>query len=245
MSNKIALITGANKGIGFETARQLGKEGVTIIATARNRERGEKSVNELKKEGIDIEFLQLDVNKEADIQDAVSYIEKKYGHLDILINNAGIQIESENWAQNNSDSISDAILRETMDTNFFQVVKLTNALLPLIKKSANGRIVNLSSILGSLSMHANPDSPIYGSKLFAYNTSKAALNSYTIHLAAALANTGIKVNSAHPGWVKTDMGSDAAPMNTTDGAKTSVALALLADDGVTGKYIHLGNELPW
>ena len=136
-------------------------------------------------------------------------------------------------------------MRETLDTNFFNVVKLTNALLPLIRKSASGRIVNLSSILGSLSMHADPNSPIYGSKLFAYNTSKTALNSYTIHLAAALANTKIKVNSAHPGWVKTDMGSDAAPMNTIDGAKTSVALALLPEDGATGKYIHLGNELPW
>ena len=245
MSKKIALITGANKGIGFETARQLGKEGVTIIAAARNAEKGNYAVEELKKEGIDIEFLKLDVDNDADIRAAVEYITAKYGKLDILINNAGIQIESENWGTNNTEDISDKALRQTLDTNFFNVVKLTNALLPLIKKSEAGRIVNLSSILGSLALHANPSSPIYSSKLFAYDTSKTALNSYTIHLAAALSDTKIKVNSAHPGWVKTEMGTDAAPMEIADGAKTSVALALLNADGPTGKYIHLGNELPW
>lgn len=245
MSKKIALITGANKGIGFETARQLGKEGVTIIAAARNTEKGNHAVETLKKEGIDIEFLKLDVDKEADIKAAVDYITSKYGKLDILVNNAGIQVESENWGTNNTADISEKALRETLDTNFFNVVKLTNALLPLIKKSEAGRIVNLSSILGSLTLHADPNSPIYSSKLFAYDTSKTALNSYTIHLAAALADTKIKVNAAHPGWVKTDMGTDAAPMEITDGAKTSVALSLLNADGPTGKYIHLGNELPW
>ena len=245
MSKKIALITGANKGIGFETARQLGNEGVTILAAARNKEKGHYAVEQLKSEGIDIEFLQLDVDNDADIKAAVDFISSKYGKLDILINNAGIQVESENWGMNNSAEISETLLRQTLDTNFFNVVKLTNALLPLIRKSEAGRIVNLSSILGSLTLHADPSSPIYSSKLFAYDTSKTALNSYTIHLAAALADTNIKVNSAHPGWVKTDMGTDAAPMEIADGAKTSVALALLKADGPTGKYIHLGNELPW
>ena len=245
MSKKIALITGANKGIGFETARQLGNEGVTILAAARNKEKGHYAVEQLKSEGIDIEFLQLDVDNNADIKAAVDYISTKYGKLDILINNAAIQVESESWGINNTDSIGDTVLRQTLDTNFFNVVKLTNALLPLIRKSEAGRIVNLSSILGSLALHADPSSPIYSSKLFAYDTSKTALNSYTIHLAAALADTNIKVNSAHPGWVKTDMGTDAAPMEIADGAKTSVALALLKADGPTGKYIHMGNELPW
>ncbi len=245
MSKKIALITGANKGIGFETARQLGNEGVTIIAAARNKEKGNYAVEVLKKEGIDIEFLKLDIDNDADIKAAVDYIQSKYGKLDILVNNAGIQVESDNWGTNNTENISETVLRQTLDTNFFNVVKLTNALLPLIKKSEAGRIVNLSSILGSLTLHADASSPIYSSKLFAYDTSKTALNAYTIHLAAALADTKIKVNSAHPGWVKTDMGTDAAPMEIADGAKTSVALALLNADGPTGKYIHLGNELPW
>jgi NAD(P)-dependent dehydrogenase (short-subunit alcohol dehydrogenase family) len=245
-TKKIALITGANKGIGFETARQLGQKGVTILAAARNKEKGVAAVDALKKEGIDAEFIQLDVDNEKDIQFAYSFINNKYGKLDILVNNAGIQIESGNdWSANTSTDIAESALRETLDTNFFNVVKLTNTLLPLIRKSEAGRIVNLSSILGSLNLHSDPNSPIYGSKLFAYDTSKTALNSYTVHLAAALKGTPIKVNSAHPGWVKTDMGTDAAPMNVTDGAKTSVELALLDENGPSGKYIHLGQELPW
>lgn len=245
MSKKIALVTGANKGIGFETARQLGKEGITVIAASRNKEKGIKAVAQLVSEGIDAEFLELDVDNNTEIKFAYDYINNKYGKLDILINNAGIQVESNEWGINNTATIDEAALRATLDTNFFNVVKLTNTLLPLIRKSEAGRIVNLSSILGSLGLHSDPSSPIYGSKLFAYDTSKTALNSYTIHLAAALADTPIKVNSAHPGWVKTDMGSDAAPMEITDGAKTSVALALLGSDGPTGKYIHMGDELPW
>lgn len=245
MSNKIALITGANKGIGFETARQLGKEGVTIIAGARSKEKGETAVKQLQDEGITAEFLQLDVDNNADIKGAYDYINNKYGKLDILVNNAGIMIESGGFGTNNTTTISDKELHDTLDTNFFNVVKLTNTLLPLIRKSNAGRIVNLSSILGSLNLHSDASSPIYESKLFAYNTSKTALNSYTIHLAAALAGTSVKVNSVHPGWVKTDMGTDAAPMEITDGAKTSVALSLLDENGPTGKYMHLGDELPW
>lgn len=245
MSNKIALITGANKGIGFETARQLGKQGVTVIAAARNKENGAKAVEQLKAEGIDTVFLQLDVDNANDIQFAYDFIENRYGKLDILVNNAGIQVESDNWGINTADTIAEETLRKTFDTNFINVVKLTNKLLPLIRKSEAGRIVNLSSILGSLNLHADSSSPIYGSKLFAYDASKTALNAYTIHLAASLSGTKIKVNSAHPGWVKTDMGTDAAPMNVVEGAKTSVELALLGEDGPTGKYIHLGNELPW
>jgi NAD(P)-dependent dehydrogenase (short-subunit alcohol dehydrogenase family) len=245
MSKKVALITGANKGLGFETAKQLGKEGIAIIAASRNKERGEKAIAELKAAGIDAEYLQLDVDNAADIQQAYDYINNKYGKLDILVNNAGIMIEEGDWSTNTAATIKEETLQQTFSTNFFNVVQLTNTLLPLIKKSEAGRIVNLSSILGSLNLHADESSPIYGSKLFAYNSSKTALNAYTVHLAAALKGTPIKVNSVHPGWVKTDMGSDAAPMEIPDGAKTSVQLSLLGEDGPTGKYIHLGEELPW
>jgi NAD(P)-dependent dehydrogenase (short-subunit alcohol dehydrogenase family) len=245
MSKKIALITGANKGIGFETARQLGKEGVTIIAAARNREKGLQAVEDLKKEGVDAEYLQLDVDNNSDIKTTFDYIDKKYGKLDILVNNAGIMVEDGDFAFNSTITVSDQDLRQTLDTNFFNVVKLTNTLLPLLQKSEGGRIVNLSSILGSLNLHSDATSPIYASKKFAYNTSKTALNSYTVHLAAALSGTNVKVNSVHPGWVKTDMGTDAAPMEIADGAKTSVALSLLGANGPSGKYMHLGEELPW
>ncbi len=245
MSKKIALITGANKGLGFETAKQLGKENITIIAASRNKERGEKAVAALKAEGVDAEFLQLNVDSPTDITNAFDYINNKYGKLDILINNAGIIAEDGHFGSNTSTTITQEELSTTFATNFFNVVALTNTLLPLIKKSEAGRIVNLSSILGSLTLHADPASPIYGSKLFAYNSSKTALNAYTVHLAAALADTNIKVNSAHPGWVKTELGTDAAPMLVDEGAKTSVALSLLGNDGYTGKYVHLGQELPW
>jgi len=129
--------------------------------------------------------------------------------------------------------------------NASEVVALTRELLPLLRKSPAGRIVNLSSILGSNTLHADPKSPIADFKSFAYDASKTALNAYTIHLAWELKDTPIKVNAAHPGWVKTEMGTDAAPMEIPDGAKTSVALATIGADGPSGRFIHLGSELPW
>ena len=137
------------------------------------------------------------------------------------------------------------MLHETFDTNFFGAVELTQVLLPLIKKAPAGRIVNLSSILGSLALHADPSSPIYNAKAFAYDASKSALNAFTVHLAHELKDTKIKVNSAHPGWVKTDMGGEQAPLDIVTGAKTSVKLATLPDSGPTGAYIHLDQTLPW
>jgi NAD(P)-dependent dehydrogenase (short-subunit alcohol dehydrogenase family) len=122
---------------------------------------------------------------------------------------------------------------------------LTQKLLPLLKKSDAGRIVNMSSILGSQALHADPRSPIYDFKSLSYDASKAALNSFTIHLAHELKDTKIKVNSAHPGWVKTDMGTDAAPMEIPEGGKTGVALALLDESGPNGGFFHLGQPLPW
>lgn len=240
---KIALVTGANKGIGFETARQLAAQGLHVLLGARNQSLGQQAADELTAAGLSVEYLPLDVNNPAQVQAAYELIQQRFGHLDVLVNNAGIQIESDNWGDNTSTNIDEAVLRQTFDTNFFAVVRLTNTLLPLLEKSEAGRIINLSSILGSLTLHANPQSPIYDSKLFAYNASKTALNAYTVHLAHALAHTPIRVNAAHPGWVKTDMGSDAAPMNVVDGAKTTVQLA--GPDAPNGKYIHLGQELPW
>ena len=243
-SGRIALITGANKGIGFETARQLGQAGVTVLIGARDRAKADEAVATLKAEGIDAVGVQLDVTSPADIQAAAAFIQSNYGHLDILVNNAGINAEG-GFGLNNSETVSQAELRKTFDTNFFAVVELTQTLLPLLKRSPAGRIVNLSSILGSLTLHSNPSSPIAGSKSLAYNASKTALNAFTIHLADALKGTNVRVNSAHPGWVKTDMGGAGAPMEIVDGAKTSVALALAGADSPNGAYLHLGQPLPW
>ena len=244
-TKKIALITGANKGLGLEMARQLGQQGVTVLIAARDLSKGEIAVNKLKGEGIEAHPLELDVVDAGDIAAAAKYIGDKYGQLDILINNAGIMIEPGGFASNTTLEATPEILHQTFETNFFAVVALTQALMPLLKKAPAARIVNMSSILGSLTLHATPGSPIYDAKTFAYDASKAALNSFTIHLAHSLKDTKIKVNSAHPGWVKTDMGTDAAPMELPDGAKTGVALALLGEDGPTGGYFHMGKPLPW
>jgi NAD(P)-dependent dehydrogenase (short-subunit alcohol dehydrogenase family) len=146
---------------------------------------------------------------------------------------------------NSTETVSEEVLRQTFDTNFFSVVTLTQALLPLIRKSEAGRIVNVSSVMGSLSIHANPEAEIYGVKPFAYDASKTALNAFTVHLAQALADTPIKVNSAHPGWVKTDLGTEHAPLDVGVGAQTSVRLATLDADGPNGGYFHLEQTLPW
>ncbi len=241
---KVAFITGGNRGIGLETARQLGKQGVKVVIGSRDAEKGKSAAEKLRAEGADVDAIRFDITKPADYQEAYKYFDKNFGRLDILINNAGISKEPFG-APNNASSINQTTLREIFDTNFFGTIELTQVLLPLIKKAPEGRIVNLSSILGSLALHADPKSPIYDFKVLAYDASKAALNAFTVHLAHELRGTNVKVNSAHPGWVKTDMGTDAAPMEIPDGAKTSVALALLPASGPTGAFIHMGEALPW
>ena len=241
---KVAFITGANKGLGLETARQLGKLGIAVVIGSRDLEKGVAAAQKLKSEGTTAEAIRFDVTNPADYQAVYDFLDKHYGRLDILVNNAGIA--RENFLGGNQTSTTSAeVLHDTFDTNFFGAIQVTQTLLPLLRKSPAGRIVNLSSILGSLTLHATPGSPIYDAKAFAYDASKAALNSFTVHLAHELRDTKIKVNSAHPGWVKTDMGTDAAPMEIPDGAKTSVRLATLPADGPTGGYFHMNDALPW
>ncbi len=247
---KIAFITGANKGIGFETARGLGQLGIGVLLGCRDEAKGREAAERLAAEGVGkVEAVKFDVNRPEDHQAVFHLLDEKYGKLDILVNNAGVMLDSASFGApggfNSTPTVSLDVLRQTFETNFFGVVALTQVLLPLIKKAPAGRIVNLSSVLGSLTLHANPASPIYNSKAFAYDASKTALNAFTVHLAQALGDTRIKVNSAHPGWVKTDMGGDAAPLEVSEGGKTSVMLATLPDDGPTGGYFHMGEPLPW
>jgi NAD(P)-dependent dehydrogenase (short-subunit alcohol dehydrogenase family) len=243
-TKKIALITGANKGIGLETARQLGALGITVLLGSRDLGRGETAAKTLQGEGFDVRAVKIDVADYADHKAVAAWIEKEYGVLDILINNAGVLLDGHMGA-NDAIATPENLLRETFDVNFFAVIALTQTLLPLIRKSAAGRIVNLSSILGSNTFHATPGSPIYDKKQLAYDASKSALNAFTTHLAYALRGTKIKVNSAHPGWVKTDMGGAGAMLEIEDGAKTSVELATLSEDGPTSGYFHMGQALPW
>jgi len=224
-------------------ARQLGQAGVRVLLAARDPQRGEAAAAKLRGEGLDAQFLKLDVTDNGDRAAASAFLEEKFGRLDILINNAGIAAEA--LGSGKVSTTTEDVIRRTFDTNFFAPVALTQVLLPLLKKSDAGRIVNMSSILGSQTLHADAKSPIYDFKSLSYDASKAALNSFTIHLAYELKDTRIKVNSAHPGWVKTDMGTDAAPMEIPEGAKTGVELALLGDDGPTGGFFHLGKTVPW
>jgi NAD(P)-dependent dehydrogenase (short-subunit alcohol dehydrogenase family) len=247
---KVALITGANKGIGLETARGLGELGIAVVMASRDEAKGRAAADTLRAEGAKkVEAVRFDVTRPQDHREIARHLEARYGKLDILVNNAGVALEDADFGApggfNTTTRVTPEILRQVFETNFFAVVALTQALLPLIRKAPAGRIVNLSSILGSLTLHSDPSSGIYAKKAFAYDASKTALNAFTVHLAQELRGTKIKVNSAHPGWVKTDMGGSAAPLEVSEGGKTSVQLATLPDDGPTGGYFHLGQPLPW
>jgi len=242
---KIALVTGANRGIGFETARQLGREGIKVLLGSRSEEKGREAEEKLKNEGHDVELIRLDVDDPKTHQSAAKFIEATYGRLDILVNNAGILIDINGSGEPAPASkTSQDTFRKTFDTNFFNTIALTQTFLPLIKKSDAGRIVFLSSALGSLTWHSDPKSPIYNYKLPAYDISKTALNGYAVHLAHELRDTPIKVNAAHPGSVVTDMNVNGE-IPVDQGAKTSVALATLPADGYSGRLVYLGEELPW
>ena len=241
---KVAFITGANKGIGFETAKKLAEKGISVILGCRNLEKGKEAVDELSAMGLDTELIHYDAFDPEAPSKVYDYILQKYKKLDILINNAGVLL-SGNLFVTNSSTISDKDLKDTFQTNLFAVISLTQKLLPLIRKSNAGRIVNVSTILSSLTLHSAKDSPIAPAKELAYNASKTALNAFTIHLALELKDTNIKVNSGHPGWVKTDLGGPNAPMKVEDSYKTSLRLATLDDDGPTGGLFHETDSLPW
>jgi len=241
--NRIALVTGANRGIGLETARQLGRQGVTVLVGARDAARGELAASALRAEGIDARAVPLDVTDPESITAAARTVEQDFGRLDILVNNAAVLRDQGVPA---SEATADA-WRETFEANVFGLVTTAQAFVPLLKKSDAGRIVNLSSSLGSLTIVSDPASPVaawIGSGA-AYGASKAAVNMFTAHLARELADTPVKVNTIDPGWVKTDMGTDAALLEVEEGARTSVWAATLPADGPTGGFYHLGRQQPW
>jgi len=248
-TQKVAFITGANRGIGFETAKKLGKLGIFPVIGSRNEASGKDAVAKLKADGIKADSIVFDVTNKGDYTSAYNYFESKFGKLDILVNNAGVSLEGDPVASmstvNPTTGITEETLRGTMESNFFAQVFSTQVLLPLIRKSEAGRIVNVSSTLGSLTYHADPSSQIYAIQMFAYNTSKTALNSFTVHLAHELKDTAIKVNSIHPGWVQTELGGSAAPVTPADGADSSVRLATIPADGPTGGYFYLDDIIPW
>ncbi|MGI4831350.1 MAG: SDR family NAD(P)-dependent oxidoreductase [Janthinobacterium lividum] len=245
-SKKVALVTGANRGIGLETVRQLAAQGIEVFLGARTLQSAQQAAAELKASGAEgVHPIQLDVTKASDRIAAAEQIGSQFGHLDILINNAALGAPEGTLLVKLTSDTPEKELQDVFNTNVFSVLLLTHDLLPLLRKSDAGRIVNVSSTTGSLTMQANLDPMLAYTKRFAYNASKSALNMFTIHLAQELAETNIKVNSILPGWVKTELGTNLAPMSVEDGAKTSVQAALLDADGANGSFFHLGQQLPW
>jgi NAD(P)-dependent dehydrogenase (short-subunit alcohol dehydrogenase family) len=232
----VALITGANKGLGLEIARQLGQRGLVVVLGARDEAKGRAAAAALCQEKIDAYSVKLDVTSSDDVASLAGFFKEKFGRLDVLVNNAGV-------AERKADDL--ASFRRTFETNLFGVVAVTYALLPLLAESPAGRIVNQSSVLASLTSLQNKPYKYKGSVFPAYTASKAALNGFTVALASNTAGTALKVNAAHPGWVRTDLGGAAAPMSIPDGARTAVALATLPADGPSGQFFHLGEALPW
>jgi NAD(P)-dependent dehydrogenase (short-subunit alcohol dehydrogenase family) len=241
MAETIALVTGANKGIGKEISRQLAAKGIFVLMGARDRGRGEQAVADLRGQSLAVEFIPIDVTSQTSVESAAAEVQRRHGRLDILVNNAGVALD---WVP--ASELTVPAFQETFETNVFGLFRVTKALLPLLKKSQHGRIVNLSSGLGSLTRNADPNNTLgVRDMLLAYCSSKAALNMLTIHFAKELKSAGIKVNSANPGYTATDMNQHRGPRTVAQGAATPVRLALLPDDGPTGGVFSDDGPEPW
>jgi NAD(P)-dependent dehydrogenase (short-subunit alcohol dehydrogenase family) len=240
-SMKIALITGANKGIGFEVARQLGAAGCTVLLGARNRALGEAAAAKLKAEGLDVRFLAIDLADAESIASAAVTIGEEFGHLDILVNNAGVATPGDGPPSTTSLEAIDTTLR----INFLGSVAVTQAMLPLLRKAASARIVNVSSGLGSLTQNGDSNYSSVAVKFLGYSASKAALNMLTVQLAYELRDTPIKVNSADPGFTATDLNGHRGTQTIPEGSAETIRLALLPEDGPTGTYSDSKGIVPW
>ena len=240
-TTRIALVTGATRGIGLETVRQLAAAGVHTLLAGRDRGKAVEAALKLQADGLPVEAIALDVTDADSVLLAANQVRERHGRLDILVNNAGVFRDA--FDRTPSEQSLSA-WRDTFDTNLFGVIATTQAFLPLLQASDAGRIVNVSSLLGSLAEHQDPASAIYDYKVPAYNVSKTALNAWTVHLAHELRATPIKVNAIHPGSVKTDMNANG-DLDIETGAKSSVEMALLGADGPTGSFTHLGETLRW
>jgi NAD(P)-dependent dehydrogenase (short-subunit alcohol dehydrogenase family) len=237
----IALVTGANKGIGREIARQLVLRGMTVLVGARDPKRGAEAELGLRAERKgDARAVRLDLTDADTIDSATDFVGREYGRLDVLVNNAGIAIDDGPPSQ-----VSPERLRQTFETNLFGTVAVTQAMLPLLRRSDAGRIVNMSSGLGSLTLHRDPDWEHYSVKILAYNASKTALNAFTVHLAHELRDTPIKVNSADPGYVATDLNHHSGRRTVKQGAAIAVRLATLESNGPTGGFFDEEGAVPW
>jgi|SRR5450432_4106570 len=242
-TRKIALVTGANKGIGRAIAAQLAKTGMTVLLGARNAAAGEEAAAQLREDNdnLDVQFLHLDLVQPATIEAAAASIASRFQQLDVLVNNAAI-VDPADGPPGTANLNS---VKRILDTNFHGTLAVTQAMLPLLRKAEQARIVNLSSGLGSLEMNSDPKWGFADFKLIGYCASKAALNMMTVQLAYELRDTGIKVNAVSPGFVDTDMNQHRGTLTVEQGAAEPVRLALLASDGPTGGFFGEGGTYPW
>jgi NAD(P)-dependent dehydrogenase (short-subunit alcohol dehydrogenase family) len=241
MTKKVVFITGANKGIGYEVARQLAANEFIVLLGARNPQRGEAAANKLRAEG-EVYFVPIDVTDERSIAAAAEMVSKQWEKVDVLVNNAGIILELS--AKIRPAALELTMLKETFETNLFGAFAVIHHFLPLLKQSATAQIINVSSTLGSLMSMSDPNNMFYGSNALAYNTSKSALNAITVALAKDLASEQIRINSICPGWVKTDLGTDDAYRTVEQGATIIVKLAMM-EQPPTGKFLDDNGEVPW
>lgn len=245
---KLALITGGNRGLGYETARLLGENGFQVILGSRDSENGTVAANQLVRIGIDATSVPIDVTEERSVKTAAAEVGERFGRLDLLVNNAGVLPEATEPSDGGPANLE--LFRTTFETNLFGAVAVTREFLPLLERSDQGQIINVSTTMGSLQEQLNPESPYFGLVLPAYQGSKAALNGFTIALAKSLRETNIRVNSVCPGWIQTDLGGAdnraAAPMTAAQGAEIIVDMATTpAAHGTTGTFVDREGIVAW
>lgn len=230
---RVALVTGANRGIGFEICSQLGRAGYAVVLTARDPERGARAVELLRRDGVEAHFHPLDVTDSAAARQAAAFVAGELGRLDALVNNAAVSLDPEDALE----TVDLDVMRRTLEANFVGVLACCQAFLPMMRQQEYGRIVNVSSGRGSFSKLA-AGGPCY-------RISKTALNALTVILADELKETNILVNAMTPGWVRTRLGGVKAPRSTSEGAEAAVWLAMLPDDGPRGRFFKDREEFPW
>jgi len=234
MDKRIAVVTGGNKGIGFEICRQLAHRGLRVVLTSRDAVRGGEAHDQLRGEGLDVVFHVLDVDSDDSVTALAASLEKEQGRVDVLVNNAGIMIDT---PRKGILDESLAVFRKTLETNFFGALRMCQAIVPIMQHGHYGRIVNLSSGLGQLDE--------MGDGTAAYRASKTALNALTRMVATAVKGDDILVNSMCPGWVRTDMGGPNAARAVDAGAETAIWLAMLPHGGPTGGFFRDKSPIPW
>jgi NAD(P)-dependent dehydrogenase (short-subunit alcohol dehydrogenase family) len=239
MKQQMALVTGSNRGIGFEIAKQLAMKKIEVILTSRNSANGEAAVRKLARDGVkkEVVAMELDVSNQVSVDNLLDKVEKAFGRLDILVNNAAILIDKDNVTVSNADLET---VKATLETNLIGAWRMCKAFIPLMKKNGFGRIVNVSSGAGEFEYMATS-----GGYLPAYSVSKASLNALTVMLASELRGTNILVNAVCPGWVRTDMGGSNATRSVREGAATPVWLATLPDGGPTGRNFFDKKQISW